>query len=258
MAVTIRPLPASLGAVVTGLRVGDGLDDVTVALLRRTWLERLVLFFPGLHLTNAEHVALARVFGSGTASTSPTAGEDNRGLRTLADDGHPEILVLDNDNNVADVWHTDVTFSASPPIASLLSMQVSPVGGDTMWINQYRAYDTLAAPVKDMIAGLTAMHGRPPLTGTASHPVVHAHPETGRLCLYVNRGWTSRIEGVSPIESKHLLAMLTEHAERPENTVRWSWTEGDAALWDNRCTQHYAIHDYGDEYRKLHRVTIYA
>jgi taurine dioxygenase len=152
MAVSVSPLPASLGAVVTGVDV-DSLDQKTTALLRQAWLDRLVLFFPEINLTNDQHMTLARIFGPHTASTTRSDGEDKRGLRTLAGDGYPDILVLDNDNNVADVWHTDVTFSSSPPIGSLLSMQVSPTGGDTMWINQYRAYDTLADPVKQLIGG---------------------------------------------------------------------------------------------------------
>ncbi len=257
MTLAVTPLPAALGAAVTGLELSRPLDEPTVAVLRQAWRDYLVLLFPALHLSNDQHLALAAVFGTAVASTS-RGDDDYRGLRTLAAEGYPQILVLDNENNNADVWHTDVTFSPKPPIGSLLSMQEAPpTGGDTLWLNQYRAYETLSTPIRQAIEPLSATHGRPPMTATASHPLVATHPGSGRRCLYVNRGWTARINELSAIESRNLLNLLCEHAERPEHTVRWSWTAGDAALWDNRCTQHYAIRDYGDAYRRLHRVTIY-
>ncbi|MCU0273246.1 MAG: TauD/TfdA family dioxygenase [Acidimicrobiales bacterium] len=258
MPITVTPLPQALGAVVQGLDVAAGLTDETVERLRAAWYENLVLFFPELRLTEDEHVALGSVFGALAATT--TGDEDGR--RSTQDIRGPrgEILVLDGskEGGRANAWHTDVTFAAHPPIGSLLSMQVCPSkGGDTLWSNQYAAYEALSPAVRTFVDGLSAVHGRPGLTASSVHPVVVTHPHTGRRALFVNRGWTSRIEGLGLIESRNVLNLLFEHAERPEFAVRWTWSPGDAALWDNRCTMHYAVDDYGDAARVLHRVTIH-
>lgn len=254
MALTIAPLPQSLGAVVTGLELRDGIGEGLVAELRAAWFAHLVLFFPAAHLTNDQHLALGRVFGD-LAATSQKQ-DDYRAQRTFGPNG--EILVLDSAETRANAWHTDVTFTETPPAGALLSMQSCPSrGGDTLWSNQYAAYEALSEPMKQLVGSLRAVHGRPGMTGTTSHPMVTTHPATGRKALFVNRGWTTRIEGLSQIESQGILGTLFAHSEKPEFTVRWSWTPGDAALWDNRCTQHYAVDDYGTETRVLHRVTIY-
>lgn len=250
----ISPLPQSLGAVVEGLEP-DGLHAATDA-LRAAWREHLVLFFPKLGLTTEQHVALGSIFGS-LAATS-TAGDDYRSHERHGPGD--EVLVLDGSRKEdrANAWHTDVTFTPSPPIGSLLSMQVCPEkGGDTLWSSQYAAYEALSPAVRALVDGLEAVHGRHGLTALTKHPMVRVHPESGRRALFVNRGWTTSVVGLTAIESRHLLQMLFEHCERPEYTVRWTWSPGDAALWDNRCTMHYAVDDYGDAERVLHRVTIY-
>lgn len=253
--ITIVALRQALGATVTGLDP-DRLDPATVEQLHQAWSENLVLFFPALHLTDDQHVALGSVFGRLAATT--TTGDDRRDHETGGPNG--EILVLDGGRREdrADAWHTDVTFSPQPPTGSLLSMVLCPdKGGDTIWSNQYAAYETLSAPVRDLIDGLEAVHGRPGLTGQTIHPMVRAHPVTGRRALYVNRGWTTSIVGLGRVESQGILAMLFDHAERAELCVRWTWSVGDAALWDNRCTMHYAVNDYGAADRVVRRVTIH-
>lgn len=256
MGMTITPMRQALGAVVEGLDLSGGVTDPIVERLHAAWLENLVLFFPALHLDQETHIALGAAFGRLAATT--TGDDDYRGQETAGPNG--EILVLDcsKPNARANAWHTDVTFTATPPKGSLLSMQVTPdKGGDTLWSNQYAAYEALAPAVRDFVDGLEAEHGRPGLTGLTVHPVVREHPETGRRALFVNRGWTTRIVGLSAIESRHVLELLCDHAERPEFTTRWSWSVGDAALWDNRATMHYAVNDYVEAPRVLHRVTIY-
>jgi taurine dioxygenase len=256
MGMTITPTRHALGAVVEGLDLSRGISDDVAERLHRAWLENLVLFFPALHLDEAAHIELGSIFGRLAATT--TGDDDYRGQETTGPNG--EVLVLDcsKPNARANMWHTDVTFTATPPKGSLLSMKVSPdKGGDTIWSNQYAAYEALAPSVRSFVDGLEAEHGRPGMTGTAVHPVVTTHPETGRRALFVNRGWTARIVGLSVIESRHVLGLLFEHAERPEFTTRWSWNVGDAALWDNRATMHYAVNDYVEAPRMLHRVTIY-
>jgi taurine dioxygenase len=179
---------------------------------------------------------------------------------TKLDDEHQEIVVLDSeDGGRADVWHTDVTFSPSPPICSVLQMMRCPSrGGDTMFTNQYLAYEALSAPMRELLDGLTAVHtarvfGKPEMT--AEHPAVRVHPRTGRRSLYVNRTFTSHFPQLRREESDALLAMLCAHSEQPEFTCRYSWSEGTIGIWDNRVTQHYAISDY-QEPRRIHRVTI--
>lgn len=256
MTLTITPLPQALGATVEGLDLSGGLGDETRRTLHQAWLDHLVLFFPGLHLTDEQHILLGSAFGALAATT--TGGGDHRRHRTFGPNG--EILVLDGSEpgGRANAWHTDVTFAASPPLGSLLSMQVCPDrGGDTLWSNQYAAFEALAPATQRFLAELEAVHGRPGLTDSTTHPVVRAHPETGRRALYVNRGWTTRIVGMSSTESNGILSMLFDHAERPEFAVRWTWRPGDAAMWDNRCTMHYAVDDYGAAPRILHRVTMH-
>ena len=256
MGIKITPLPQALGATVVGLDLSSGVDAALESRLRHAWYEHLVLFFPGLCLSDTDHIMLGRVFGDLAATSA--AADDYRGHQVTGPNG--EILVLDaaRANGRANTWHTDVTFSAKPPIGSLLSMKTCPSkGGDTLWANQYAAYEALSPAVRDFIVGLEAVHGRPGLTGTSTHPVVVPHPATSRRALFVNRGWTTRIAGLTPTESASILEMLFNHAERPEFTTRWTWRPGDAALWDNRCTMHYAVNDYGDAPRILHRVTIH-
>lgn len=255
MAISVTPLPQALGARVENFDPAR-LDEPTVAALRTAWHEHLVLFFPGLRLDEAQHIALGQVFGTLAATSS--AHDDYRGKEAIGPNGEVLVLNAERREDRADTWHTDVTFTANPPIGSLLSMKVSPpTGGDTMWSNQYAAYEGLSPAVRDFVDGLEGVHGRPGLTGSTVHPLVVTHPETNRRALFVNRGWTTGIVGLSHLEAKGILDVLFNHAEQPEFTVRWTWHTGDAALWDNRCTMHYAINDYGDAERVLHRVTIY-
>jgi alpha-ketoglutarate-dependent taurine dioxygenase len=263
---SITPLGGALGAVVEGLNVAvlddDALREVA-AELTAAWDRHLVLFFPGANLSPADQVRFARCFGSRSASTTETGG-DYRNAPSLADEGFPEILLLDSADPrfrpaVTAVWHTDVTFTEQPPIASLFAMEIATQsGGNTMWSNQIKAHAALSAPIRDLIGQLAATHGRPPLTGTASHPMVKDHHATGERALFVNRGWTKSIDGLHGNESEHLLAAIYETAERPEMQIRWTWTSGDAALWDNRYTMHYALNDYAGQRRRARRATIYA
>ncbi len=259
-AIKITPLPAALGAVVEGVDA-DNIGPDEVATLVDAWDKHLVLFFPKLHLTSAQQVSMARHFGQRIAATTDS-GSDYRGAPTLAEQGFPELLVLDtglkHDPRTTSNWHTDVTFVDNPPKGSLFAMHIPAVsGGDTMWSSQIAAHRKISAPIQGLIAELTATHGRPPLTGTAQHPMVTHHHKTGEPVLYANRGWTTSVNGVAQIESVHLLAMLFERAERPELQVRWRWSAGDVALWDNRYTMHYAINDYARERRRATRATIY-
>lgn len=245
----VRPVSGLIGAEVHGVDLAS-VDDETFAALRSLWLEHLVLFFPGQTLSPDAHVAFARRFGE---------PEIHPYLPKL-DDDHQEIVVLDSDTGVrADFWHTDVAFAEAPPMASILHLvSTPPAGGDTIWSNQYLAYESLSAPMRQLLDGLTAVHdagshGHPEVFAT--HPAVRVHPETGRRALFVNGTSTSHFVELNRAESDALLAMLLRWCERPELHCRYHWADGGVAVWDNRCTQHYAVDDYRGP-RVGQRVTI--
>jgi taurine dioxygenase len=246
---TVRPVSGALGAELHGVdltRLDDGLFERIHELL----MQYLVLFIPGqTHLTPDAHVALGRRFGE---------VEVHPFLPKL--ESHPEVTLIESDKGgKADEWHIDVTFRPNPPVASILHLvHCPPSGGDTMWSNQYLAYETLSEPFREMLDGLTAVHVlQAPEVGTltAEHPVVRVHPETGRRSLYVTRMWTSYIPQLSRNESDAVLQYLFEHSEQPRFSLRHRWDPGTVAIWDNRATQHLAINDY-DAYRRGQRVTV--
>lgn len=245
----VGPVSGGLGAEVLGVDLASLTDDEWDA-VHSLWLEHLVLFFPDQHLDAEGHLQLARRFGE---------PEIHPYLPKL-DEQHPEIVVLDSATGVrVNFWHTDVAFVAQPPKASILQMVTTPPsGGDTLWSNQYLAYETLSAPMRELLDGLTAVHdaashGRPEVM--AEHPAVCVHPETGRRSLFVNGTSTSGFVELNRHESDGLLTMLQRWCERPEFQCRYRWTEGSVAIWDNRCTQHYAVDDYSGD-RVGQRITI--
>jgi taurine dioxygenase len=245
----VRPLTGCIGAEVFGVDLAH-LDDRTWREVRAAWLEHLVLFFPDQHLDPDAHIAVGRLLGD--IEVHPYIPK--------LDDAHPEIVVLDSDHGAkADTWHTDVTFSATPPRASILQMMVSPAhGGDTLWTNQYLAYETLSTPLRDLLDGLTAVHTAAPFGHpevTATHPVVRTHPETGRRSLFVNRTFTSHVVELRREESAVLLGHLYAWSEQPRFQCRYRWQPGTIGMWDNRCTQHHAVNDY-EERRVITRVTV--
>ena len=248
-ALAVQPISGTLGAEVTGVDLAD-IDEAGWEAVRRAWLEHLVLFFPGQHLTPDAHVAMGRRLGE----------PEIHPFIPKLDEEHPEIVVLDSERGgKADTWHTDVTFSTTPPMASILQMNVCPPrGGDTIWTNQYLVYESLSAPLRDLVDGLTAVHtaspfGHPEIT--AAHPAVRVHPETGRRSLFVNRTFTSHFVELRKSESDALLEYLCRWSEQPQFQCRYRWHEGDVGMWDNRCTQHYAIND-SDDRRVIQRVTV--
>ena len=244
----VAKVSASLGAEVRGIslaRVGAAEVDAIFKLLH----EHLVLFFPEQHLTTEEHIRFGRHFGQ-------IEGHPN--VKNLSK--HPEILELvGTRGGVADEWHSDLTFQSQPSIMSILKVVKCPeVGGDTMWANMYKAYDGLSAPMRDLCEGLTALHDAHPHDRSdmmAVHPVVRVHPATRRKSLFVNEHFTRRIVELSHEESELLLGHLTRWVSSPQFTVRYRWTEGTVAMWDNRCTQHFVLHDFDGE-RIIRRVTV--
>ena len=245
----VSRLASALGAEVRGVDLGRAEGDQIDA-IRELLLEHLVLFFPDQHLSVDDHVAFGRHFG---------VLEGHPNLANPFTD-HPELFELAaSQGGVADEWHTDITFQDEPALMSVLQMlRCPPMGGDTLWSSLHAAYEGLSAPMKELCEGLTALHDAHPhdrADKMAIHPVVRVHPDTGRRALYVNEHFTRRIVEMNAGESSALLEYLTRWVTSPRFTVRYRWSEGTVAMWDNRCTQHFVLNDFEGE-RIIQRVTV--
>ena len=269
----IVPLNPTIGARVSGIDLAASQTDGVIADIRAALLAHKVLFFEGQDLSPFAQRDFAARFGE--LHTHPLYP---------GDEGAPEVMVLDNHaGNPSDNahWHTDVTFLERPAMGALLyARQLPPSGGDTLWSSMTAAYAALSPALRGFLETLSAVHDFThafPAEGLAGsnagaerhaaavaanppvvHPVVRTHPETGEPALFVNAAFTSRIKGLRREESRTLLDFLYRHCQKPEFCVRWSWTPGSLAFWDNRCTQHYAVNDYLPHRRVMTRATIYG
>ncbi len=266
--IEVKPVSGALGAEVSGVDISRPLTADTVAEIRQAFLEHLVVFFRGQQLTPQRQLAFAAQFGE------PMGYPQLKGL--------PECPLVTavvkrehEKHNFGGVWHSDTTYLEEPPMGSLLyAVTIPPCGGDTMFANQYLAYETLSEGLKRALAGMIAHNTSTkaevsktredrlkeagvelkPLLG--KHPVVRTHPETGRKALFVNCAHTSHFEGWTEEESRPLLEYLYQHQIRPEFTCRFRWEVGSLAFWDNRCAQHNPVNDYHGYLRVMHRVTL--
>jgi taurine dioxygenase len=265
-----RPLSGTLGAEVEGVDLASRLDDGTLAELRALLDRHLVLFFANQGIGDDEQLALASRFGSPYVHPiGRTLGRTTAGVEHIVDSvEHPPYQ---------DRWHTDVSWDPFPPIYGFLRAEDLPSrGGDTIWASMYAAYDALSSVMQRMVEPLVAVHdmgsmrafiekaGAEVVARTreqfpgAEHPVVGVHPSTGRRYLNVNREFTDRIVGMNPDESQAVLGLLVQHAANPNFQHRHSWTGGELAVWDERCTQHFAVADYLPERREMARVVVGA
>jgi taurine dioxygenase len=256
MSLEVTRIAAALGARIEGIDLRE-IDGTSAPELRDLLHRHLVLVFPQQSLAAEDLVSVARTFGK--PSVHPVVPHI---------EGHPEVIEIRNFGkrfSLNEHWHSDVTFEACPPKLTLLhALEVPEVGGDTQFANQYRAWETLSAGMRRLLEPLSAVHSGDLLAKamgkkdapTAIHPVARTHPDTGNKALYVCEAFTRHFEDMSPKESRPLLEFLYRHASQPEFTARHRWTAGDLVIWDNRCVQHYAIHDHGDDTRVLHRVTV--
>ena len=249
MAFEVKKLSKALGAEVTGVDLCS-VSDEDIENIKSLLVDNMVLFFPGQTISQEEHVEFGAKFGE-------LEGHPNLKNKTVT---HPKIFELAaSTGGIADEWHTDITYQDSPAIMSVLHMVKCPeIGGDTMWSNLNAAYEALSDPLKDLCEGITALHdasphGRP--DKTAIHPVVRLHPVSEKKVLYVNEHFTRRIVEMTMDESDMLLSHLTKWVTQPQFTVRYHWTEGTIAMWDNRSTQHYVVNDFDGE-RIIQRVTV--
>ncbi len=246
MTIDVTPVSGSLGGLVSGVDLCD-LDDARFGAVEEALWRLQVLVFRDQYLAIDDHLALGRRFGP--LHTHPAvAGVE----------GHPEVLRLRNlgkEKTITQVWHSDVSCEREPPSISILrAVEVPPAGGDTLWANQYAALERLSPGLRAILAPLRALHRGFGLEAT--HPVLRTHPETGRQALYVNGGFTYAFEGMTERESRPLLDYLVGLGSSLDLTMRHTWAPGDVVMWDNRCVMHYAIHDYDDAPREMHRVTV--
>ncbi|MEO8602149.1 MAG: taurine dioxygenase [bacterium] len=267
--IEFHPTAGALGAEVSGIDLRQPIDDAAFAALEDGLLQHQVLFFRDQAIDATHHRALARRFGE------PVGHPAYPHL-----DGFAEINVLEStaeNPTKIDTWHTDMTFLAEPPLGSILRGRVIPAhGGDTMFASLIAAYESLSERLQRYLDGLTALHSfahgfrhslaepggwerlgeavraNPPV----SHPVVRTHPRSGRRALFVNRLFTTHIEGLREAESEAVLGFLFEHLELPEHSCRFRWQADSIAFWDNRATLHRPINDYLPAARRMERITI--
>ncbi len=269
MPFSLQPLGAALAAEIIGIDLAEPMSEQTIDAVRQAFHDNLILLFRDQNLSPGEQVAFTRHFGD--VEAHPLGSR--RGL-----DEHPEILVLENRPGRPgarnDFWHSDISFSETPPLGSVLHAIDAPAPhGDTMFCNMYAAYEELSPGMRRMLDPMTALHSAAPLVqrnneeandgipinnipDPAEHPVVRTHPGTGRKALYINDYFTERFTGMTVEESRPLIQYLCARATRQENIYRHRWRNGDVLMWDNRCAMHYAVLDYDETMpRLMHRTT---
>lgn len=271
----IRPITSILGAEVANVDLSEPLANSTFAAIRDAFNRHSVLVLHDQDLTPDQHIAFSRRFGPLMVHVFT---EDLL-------DGHPEIYRLSNvvidgvrqgRPDAGQYWHSDLTYESTPSLGSVMyALEVPPFGGDTMFVSTAHAFEQLSPVMQDLLGDLTAIHEfghafgrsntrsigvaeetlvrRPPV----EHPVVRAHAETGRKCLFVNPGFTVKIKGMTDAESDMLLGFLYRHMTRPEWVLRHKWRKGDVVMWDNRALMHSGVGDYdASTPRHMHRTTI--
>lgn len=266
---SVEALTPRIGAEIAGVDLTDDLPDEAIAEIRQALLTYKVIFFRDQDISQEQHIAFARRFGDLEIHPATPKDQSNQEvfhLKSLA--GMPR---LEGTRTGADLWHSDVTWRATPSLGSILRGRVIPdVGGDTMWSDMVAAYEGLSPAMKDWVCSLTAVHDGSMfavIQGKSresfwenfplqEHPVVRTHPETGERALYVNCAFTTHIKGLSKHESDWLLQHLYAQASIPEYQVRFRWRPNSIAFWDNRACQHYAVGDYAPAARNMERVTV--
>jgi taurine dioxygenase len=266
--IIVKPFAPNLGAIITGIDLSNSISDTEIRIIKDTFHKFQVLFFQNQSEISPEnHIKLGKCFGD--LHIHPAAPKMKN---------FPEIFEINTDKNSkiangAEDFHSDVSCDIEPPLGTMLQLHVLPeCGGDTMFANMYLAYEALSKPMQVFLGGLKASHesehfykGRYQNKNevdmnkeypSAIHPIIRTHPETEKKAIYVNKFFTTRIEGLADQESKLILDYLFTHIEKTEFQIRYKWNKNDMAFWDNRCTIHKALWDYFPNERKGRRVTI--
>ena len=266
--ITVKPFAPNLGAIITGIDLSNSISDTEVRIIKDAFHKFKVLFFQNQsEILPQNHIVLGQYFGD--LHIHPAAPKMKN---------YPEIFEINTDKNSkiangAEDFHSDVSCDIEPPLGTMLQLHVLPeCGGDTMFANMYLAYEALSKPMQVFLSGLKAFHesehfykGRYQNKNevdmnkeypSAIHPIIRTHPETEKKAIYVNKFFTTRIEGLADQESKLILDYLFTHIEKTEFQIRYKWNKNDMAFWDNRCTIHKALWDYFPKERKGRRVTI--
>jgi taurine dioxygenase len=275
--IKVTPLAGALGAEIGGVDLSREIDDETFIEIHQAHLDHLVVFFRGQDISPDVFRNFATRFGPLHVNDFVGKLEGYPDVETVAKEVS-DRYVFGND------WHADVTYAAIPSLGTMLyGVEIPEYGGDTLFSNLYLAYDTLSDTMKDVVGRLKVLHSAGTIFGeegaynveqyksaqqgtanhyqenadkTNAHPLVREHPETGRRGLFLNRIFTTGIEGMREEEARPLLEFLFDHCVRPDFTCRFRWTPGSLAFWDNRCTLHYATNDYPGVRRVMHRLTI--
>jgi taurine dioxygenase len=269
-------MAGALGAEIGGVDLSGPPGPAALDEIRRAFHEHQVLMFRDQRLTPEQHLALGRCFGKLTRSPY---------VKHM--DEYPDIIAVlkeADENKIStfgNAWHSDFSFLEEPPMGSLLyGREIPSHGGDTLFASMYAAYEALSPGMRAMLDGMNAVHtgkpygvqgvpkdlrvsrsikmerNNPEADRETLHPVVRVHPDTGRKALFVNAIYTHRFADMTAAESKPLLDFLFAHAIQPEFTCRLRWAPGSLAMWNNRCTMHYAVNDYDGQRRLMHRITV--
>ena len=269
--ILIKPTSGSMGVEIHNVDLSKELSDSLFSEIRETFIAHGLIFFRDQELTPDDHLRFAKRWG-----------EININRFFVKVEGYDQIAEVRKDAdqkiNIGGAWHTDHSYDQVPAMGSILLAKETPkIGGDTLFANMYKAYETLSNGMKKTLETMKACHSsrhvfgahtgyaeassqrisNPELaTQDAIHPVIITHPESKRKALYVNPEFTVNFEGWTVEESKPLLDYLTEHTTQQENITRFQWEPGSIAFWDNRCTWHFALNDYLGETRLMHRITV--
>ena len=266
----IKRIAGALGAELIGLDLTQSLSADLTKEIREVFLKNSVIFVRNQALTSQQFMNFATAMGEPIQYPFVKGFDDFPHIIEVKKLEHEKV-------NFGGVWHSDTTYLEKPPMGSmLLSKEIPPFGGDTLFACQYAAYESLSDTMQGLLQGLKGINSSAkadvsktredriksdgnqslPQSFSSSHPVVRTHPETGRKALFINTAHTTGIEGLTDKESASLLSFLFEHQVKPEFTCRWAWEPDALAFWDNRCAQHNPVNDYHGFRRVLHRITL--
>ncbi len=275
MTLHITPQSAPCGALIRGVDLSRPLEPAAVAAIRAAWLEHQVVAFPDQSLEIADLERFASYLGPD--------GEDPF-IAPIA--GHPRVVQVKREADeqtpiFAESWHSDWSFLPKPPAATVLYGNIiPPAGGDTLFANQYAAWEALPATMKSLLREHRGIHSarrgysRQGMYGerdegrsmsirygdnamtTQLHPLARTHPETGRTALFLSPGYTIGIDGLPGDEAQQVLMEMYAHQSKPAFVYRHRWSAGMLTMWDNRCVIHAATGGYEGHRRLLHRVTV--